>query len=199
MALSSYGKTNYEVVVPMTIDYGRTTAITPNVYQPQLDLQYRYTRHVTKTYKFKGMTEATAKACVQAKRAQYTRRFMQWVLYASYYRSPWELHNTTQSWREQPPYTEQVATFNVTRVSDAPVYDLEITINETTALYSRRNYEPTSLSAIPYIENMFVEKTQDPAGHTIVGELWNTQYYHSYAYEYSYDENLLSDTQVAQS
>ena len=82
----------------------------------------------------------------------------------------------------------------MTRVSDAPVYDLEITINETTALYSRRNYEPTSLSAIPYIENMFVEKTQDPAGHTIVGELWNTQYYHSYAYEYSYDENLLSDT-----
>ena len=64
MALNLYGKTNYEVVVPMTIEYGRTTAITPNVYQPTLDLQYRYTRHVTKTYKFKGMTEQTLKACI---------------------------------------------------------------------------------------------------------------------------------------
>lgn len=64
MALNLYGKTNYEVVVPLTIDYGRTTAITPNVYQPTLDLQYRYTRHVAKTYKFKGMTEAAVKECV---------------------------------------------------------------------------------------------------------------------------------------
>ena len=121
---------------------------------------------------------------------------MQWVLYANYYRSPWELHNTTQSWREQPPYTEQVASFNVTRTSDAPVYDLEITVDETTALYSRRDYNPTTSSGIQSIENMFVTKTQDPAGHTIVGDLWNTEYYHSYAYEYEYDENLNSDTIV---
>lgn len=121
---------------------------------------------------------------------------MQWVLYASYYRSPWELHNTTQSWREQPPYTQQVATFNVTRRGDAPVYDLQITINETTALYSSRDYEPTTLSAIPSIERMFVERTSDSAGHTIVGDLWPTQYYHSYAYEYDYDENLSGDIVV---
>lgn len=106
MALNLYGKTNYELVVPFTIDYGRTTAITANVYQTNLEAQYRYTRHVTKSYKFKGMTEAAVKACVQAKRAQYTRRFMQWTNYINYYRSPWELHNTSESWREPPPYTE---------------------------------------------------------------------------------------------
>ena len=122
---------------------------------------------------------------------------MQWVLFANYYRSPWELHNTTQSWREQPPYTQQVATFDVTRISDAPVYELQITIDETTALYSRREYDPTTSNGIQSIENMFVTQTSDPAGHTIVGDIWATSYYHSYAYEYTYDENLSGDTVVS--
>lgn len=87
MALNTYGKINYEVMVPISIEYqksvvhpaGGTYGSTP---------QYQYDRLVKKTYKFKGMDSATATRCLKDKKAQYNRKFMGWKMMGNNWRPP---------------------------------------------------------------------------------------------------------------
>jgi len=200
MSLSRYGKTNYEVKVPISFEYAREVAVSADVTQPNLATQYRYTRHVTKTYMFKGMDEKTVKACLDAKRRQYMRRFMQWRQYACYFRCPYEFSQSPYGYMELPPYTSQVAKFTVSRNGDAPVFNLQIAIDETTAVYSTRDYDPTTSAGVASIETLFTKRTSDVDNYPIItGYAENpVNYYHSYTYEYAYDENLTTDVEVSE-
>lgn len=198
MALSKYGKTNYEVKVPISFEYAREVAVSANNAQPNISTQYRYTRHVTKTYMFKGMDEKTVKACLDEKRRQYMRRFMHWRQFAVYFRSPYEFSQSPHGYMELPPYTSQVAKFTVSRNGDAPVFNLQIAVDETTAVYSTRDYDPTTAAGTASIETLFTQRTSDIDNNPIItGYAANpVNYYHSYAYEYTYDEDLTSDVEV---
>ncbi len=194
MALNLYGRTNYETVVPLSVEYAREAAVAVS----GMDTQWRYTRHATKTYKFKGLTEAAAKACLADKRRQYTRRFMAWQQYSYYFRSPTQAQYAT-GMTEPSPYMDQVAQFSVSRDGDAPVYTVQIAIDETVAVYSTRDYDPSTASGCASIEALFATMIADPqaecdlSGATILG----VRYYHAYVHEYSYDEGLTGDVEVA--
>ena len=197
MALNLYGTTNYELKVPLTIDYSRETAVRKYPAQPTYGVQYRYMRHVSKTYAFKGMDEKTTKACAQAKQLQYTRKLMEWTFYALYYRSPWEMHYCIENWREPPPYTKPMASLNINRPSEAPVFDVEITINETVAVYSLNDFDPSTAQGVAKIEELFMDQTVDSYDNPIVGDRYTVPYYHSYVHLYDYDENLSGDIIVS--
>lgn len=106
MALNLYGKTNYEVVQPLSFEYNRTVAVLQYSDTTDLVSQYRYTRKATKCYKFKGLSESALSACLEAKKIQYTRRFMEWKFYAQYWRNPYELRMSPTPRLEPPPYTD---------------------------------------------------------------------------------------------
>lgn len=197
MALNLYGKTNYEIEVPLTFNYSRKAIVMPVSTQSTFKVQYMYTRHATKTYSFKGMTEAALQACLNEKQLLYTRRFMQWTFYAQYWRSPFEIHMSQQYYLEPPPYTDQVASFNVTRTSDAPVFDLQIDVNETTILYDTEDYMPNALSGVQHIEQLFTTQTTYTGSIPLWDDYRSVPYYKSYAYEYTYDENLSGDTIIS--
>ena len=42
MSLSKYGKTNYEVKVPISYEYAREVAVSASNAQPDISTQYRY-------------------------------------------------------------------------------------------------------------------------------------------------------------
>ncbi len=198
MALSKYGKTNYEVRVPISFEYAREAAVSSSVSQPDIATQYRYTRHVAKTYLFKGMDENTVKACLDAKRRQYMRRFMQWRQFAVYFRCPYEFQQSPYAYMKLPPYTSQVAGFTVSRNGDAPVFDLQIAVDETAAVYSTRDYDPATAAGCAGIESLFTEMTSDVDNNPIITDYATSpvSYRHSYANEYTYDENLATDEEV---
>lgn len=195
MALNLYGETNYELIEPLSFSYNRTVAI--QAYSETADLvsQYRYTRKATKTYKFKGLSEKALSACLTAKTIQYTRRFMEWRFYAQYWRNPYELYKSPTPRLSPPPYTDLVATFNVSRGA-APVYDLQITVNETVAIYDTEKYEPTTLSGVQHIETLISTKTPYTGPRPLWVSYQGDAYYKSYAYEFNYDENLSGDILV---
>ena len=198
MALNLYGKTNYEVKVPLALTYSREVGRGPDIYQPSIATQWRYIRHATKTYVFKGMTEKATKQCLTAKRQQYMRPFMYWQPWSEttgtgYFHNSDEYNSAGYSYRNKPPYYEQVAQFNVTRVSDAPVFELQITVNETIALYSTRDYDINTLSSLTDIENLFATQTITPVNMRLAGDTTGGPRYNSYLYQYSYDENLSTD------
>lgn len=203
MALNLYGETNYEVQVPFSVEYSREPAITKDIYQPNRVTQWKYTRNAQKTYKFKGMTEDATKQCLTAKRYQYNRRFMPWVRFRGsvteygYYHCPDEYRQAGYDYMAKDPYYAQVAQFNVSRNGDAPVYDLQITVNETIALYSTRDYDPNVLSNITNIETLFADQTVTPVDQRINSQDRGGPRYNSYLYEYKYDENLSGDVEVS--
>jgi len=99
MALNTYGKINYEVDVPMSIEYSKTM-IHPSGGRYGSEPQFMYSRHVTKTYRFKGMDMATTQDCLKAKKAQYCRKFMGWRLLGSNWYNKWyyaQFGNITQA------------------------------------------------------------------------------------------------------
>ena len=53
MALSKYGKTNYEVKVPISFEYAREVAVSASTAHSNAATQYRSPRHVPTTYLFK--------------------------------------------------------------------------------------------------------------------------------------------------
>lgn len=99
-----------------------------------------------------------------------------------------------------PPYTAQVAKFTVSRNGEAPVFNLQIAIDETTAIYSTRDYDPTTSEGVASIEAMFTQRTSDLGTYPITmdSNIIYANYYHSYAYEYTYDEGLTSDVEVSE-
>ena len=201
MALNLYGKTNYEVDVPFSIAYSREPAMQKSQRYPTQPTQWRYTRKATKTYNFKGMTEIACKACLDEKQRQYMRLFMPWkrltTSYSDYYHCPDEYHFSPFGYLEEDPYRQQVAQFNVSRTSDAPVFDLQITVDETIALFSTYDYDPGTLSGCQHIEQLFSTQTLTPADERIQGDQsQGGPRYLSYLYQYDYDENLQGDTIV---
>ena len=154
MAFHTYTATNREVEVPLALDYTRTKIIKEGTH---LDVaaprQFYYTRRARKTYRFKGMDEATAQACLAEKKRQYTRRFMDWTELGYYFYTPKEMQSKGLYALALPDYFEQVGTFNV--VKTVCVYDVQITIDETTALYSFQEYDPNTAAGQALIESLF--------------------------------------------
>ena len=129
---------------------------------------------------------------------------MQWVRFTGgagneygYYHCPDEYSQAGYSYMVKEPYYSQVAQFDVTRSSDAPVFDLRITVNETIALYSTRDYNTDMLSSIPYVEQLFAEQTVTPVVQRINTQDTGGPRYNSYLYKYDYDNNLTGNIGVS--
>lgn len=179
MAFTNHSFANYEVAVPLSFEYSRETVHPAGGDYGDLP-QYRYTRRATKTYRYKGMTEAALKACLAAKRRQYCRRFMAWTLVGGNWISPYELDNYSSIHGgleapaiAAPDYFEQVASFSVSR--DVVVYHLEIAVDETVVMYHSQEYDPNTEAGIAALEARFVN-TQAPVS------------YIAYKSPYGYDE-----------
>ena len=145
MAFRDWGEQNCEVIVPLSLDYSRAAIIRGATEQ------FRYTRHATKTYKFKGMDEATVQACLIAKKRQYNRRFCSWSKGTNY------IFTQRDSAYD---YFEQVAEFSVTRRE--VVYDLQITVDETAIVYDAREFDPLTDAGCASIEGIFQNPGQPP-------------------------------------
>ena len=142
MAFESHGFHNYETIVPLSLEYSRTPVSYP-AGKWASDPWYRYTRRATKTYIYRGMSEAALKKCLAEKRSQYMRRFISWK-WQGFDMEPCDMGED---------YFEQVAQFNVSKRE--VVYDLQIVVDETVHLYSRRNYSPNNEKECQWIEKLF--------------------------------------------
>ena len=171
MALSTYGKINYEVEVPLSREYLRETVHPSGGVYGSVPL-YKYTRRTRKTYRFKGMTAETAQSCLNEKRAQYNRRFMGWGLVGVDWRPP----SWFRRYNRTPPsdYHEQVATFNVVRAGEAPVFDVQITLDEEVAIYGDWDFDVSTSVGCADCEACFAS-IDSPV---------------SYINSYDYDESL---------
>ena len=142
MAFESHGFRNYETLVPLSVEYAREVA-TPPAGSWSSDVTFKYSRRATKTYVYRGMTEAAAKRCLAEKRRQYMRRFVAWR---------WQGASVKRD-SSANDYYEQVATFNVSKRE--VVYDVQITVDETVYIYSTRDYSPVTEAGCKYIERLF--------------------------------------------
>lgn len=145
MAFTSWGTFNCEVISPLALDYSRATIIKGSTSQ------WRYTRHATKTYLFKGMDEATLQACLIAKKRQYNRRFASWHKGTNF------IYTQRDSSYD---YFEQVAQFSATRRE--VVYDLQIAVDETAIVYDNREFDPETDAGCASIESLFQIPGQPP-------------------------------------
>ena len=85
----------------------------------------KYTRYRTKNYSFVGMNKTTAKQCVNAKVAQYTRTFYNW-----YQKNGLWVQDKTRSGQ----YQELVASVQAIK-RDGELWDVEIQVNEVAIVY----------------------------------------------------------------
>ena len=169
--LNTYGKINYEVEVPLSLDYTKST-IHKAGGQYGSTPQYMYTRRATKTYRFKGMSESTAKACLNDKKIQYNRKFMGWKLLGGNWYNKYYFIQFGNPSAAAEDYHAQVATFNVVRNGAAPTFDVQITVNEIVTIYGVWDYNINTPSGIGSLERKF------------------QAYDSSYISTYNYDENL---------
>lgn len=176
MALDTYGAFNREIEVPLALDYSREPAPVGTALQTDLRRQFAYSRRARKTYRFKGMDAATAQACLAEKKRQYTRKFMGWRKQGAEFLNARQLKGRGIYSLAPADYFAQVATFNVHRNSAAPVFDVQITVDETVVLYSYNEYDPNTAAGQASIEQLFNKKSG-----TIC--LW------SYVPLYDYDES----------
>lgn len=138
MAFTTHSFANYETLVPLALEYSREVFSSIG-----LDVTYKYIRRATKTYVFRGMTEAAAKRCLEEKRRQYMRRFVAWNF----------INGNAMRDSMSKDYYEQVAQFNVTKRE--VVYDVQITVDETVFMYSKKDFSPLTEAGCKYIEAMF--------------------------------------------
>ena len=82
---------------------------------------WRITRHRTKEYMYVGMDRATAKACVAAKRAQYTHTFFNWVF-------------KDDKWVRGSRYTACCATITSQKLT-GNMWNVRISVDETCIAY----------------------------------------------------------------
>ena len=85
----------------------------------------RYTRYRTKNYSFVGMSKATARQCVNAKIAQYTRTFYSWYQKGGVW---------VQDRTRDGQYKELVAGVHASK-RDGELWDVEIQVNEVAVVY----------------------------------------------------------------
>ena len=142
MAFENHSFANYETLVPLSLEYGKEVAAPPYGSWSST-ATYKYTRRATKTYVFRGMSEAAAKKCLAEKRRQYMRRFVAWR---------WQGAGMVRDDLAKD-YYEQVAQFNVSKRE--VVYDVQITIDETVCMYSTKDLSPITEQGCRQIEGLF--------------------------------------------
>ena len=142
MAFETHSFANYETLVPLSLEYGRGVA-TPPSGSWSSSVIYKYSRRATKTYIYRGLSEAAVKKCLAEKRRQYTRRFVAWR---------WQGASMVRDSMSKD-YFEQVATFNVSKRE--VVYDLQITVDETVYIYSTKDLSPVTEQGCKHIEALF--------------------------------------------
>jgi hypothetical protein len=86
----------------------------------------KYTRIRTKNYSYVGLSRTTAKACVEAKLAQYTRTYYYW----ENVRGRWEMKRTYDN-----QYQSLVASVQASRQA-GDLYNVDIQVNEECVIYS---------------------------------------------------------------
>lgn len=142
MAFNTHSFVNYETLVPLTVDYSREVVpFPPGTWSSAVT--YKYIRRATKTYVYRGLTEAATKACITEKRLQYMRRMVAWR---------WVNGAMTRDSMSND-YYEQVAQFNV--IKREVVFDVQITVDESVFLYSTRDLSPVTVAGRRYIEGQF--------------------------------------------
>lgn len=106
---------------------------------------YEFHRIATKEYQYVGMTEAAAKACQDAKLAQYTRKFIQWYNENGYYGK----------------YREFRCVADVTMNSDGDgLWTVSISVNEDQQQY----YRALDVNYIPYdLFDLGLDYDEEPA------------------------------------
>ena len=142
MAFENHSFENYETLVPLSLEYGRT-AVSPPSGSWSSGTTFRYTRRATKTYVYRGMTESAVKKCLAEKRRQYMRRFVAWR---------WQGATMVRDAMSKD-YYEQVAQFNVSKRE--VVFDLQITVDETVCMYSTKDLSPVTEAGCRQIEGLF--------------------------------------------
>lgn len=131
MAFDKWGKFNCEILVPETITYTRDISI----WGDPVPLEFKYTRHLTKSFVYKGMTEAAAQDCASAMRRRYTRPIVTW------YKSA----NSNRHYPRGGSCDQYVLMANVNITKRDVVYDVQVTLDEPIVIYLAEEYTPTSL------------------------------------------------------
>ena len=158
MAFDKWGRFNRETSVPLSIEYSKEPVATSTF--GNTTSWFRYVRRATKSYSFKGMTEAAVKACLAEKRRQYARRMVSWQRYNTIPRALSARYDRFVN----------VAALNVVRRE--VVYDLQITVDETVEIYLNRDFDLNTESGCKFLENNFMRRTPCE----------------SYVWSYDYDE-----------
>ena len=142
MAFENHSFANYETLVPLSLEYSKEVA-TPPSGSWSSSVTFKYSRRATKTYIYRGLSEAAAKKCLAEKRRQYMRRFVAWR---------WQGGTAVRDSMSKD-YYEQVAQFNVSKRE--VVYDVQITVDETVCIYSTKDFSPITEQGCKYIESLF--------------------------------------------
>ena len=100
--------------------------ITENLGRVGSTYQMKYTRIRTKNYSYVGLSRTTAKNCVNAKLAQYTRTYYYW----SNERGYWRMNRTFDN-----QYKASVANVQASK-QEGELYNVEIQVNEECVIYS---------------------------------------------------------------
>ena len=163
MAFDSWGKFNRETSVPLTVEYTKEPFRTGTNGVPY---SYKYTRHVTKSFTYKGLSVAAAKACAGEMRRKYTRPFVEWT------------HGLTTSIpkSEMADRYRSVAAVNVVRRE--VVFDVQVTVDESIEIYIRNSYDIRKEGDCKRLENEFL--------HGRWGSVWYTRIHRA---AFDYDEN----------
>ena len=163
MAFDAWGKINRETSVPLTVEYTKEPFRSGSNGIPY---SFKYVRHVTKSFTYKGLSEAAAKLCAGEMRRKYTRPFVEWH------------HGVVQSTpgNAQTDRYQSVAAVNVVRRE--VVFDVQVTVDETVEIYIRNDYDIRKDGDCKRLENEFL--------HGRIGANWYTRIHRA---AFDYDEN----------
>lgn len=163
MAFENWGKFNRETSVPLTVEYTKEPF---RAGSSGIPYRYKYTRHVTKSFTYKGLSEAAAKSCAGEMRRKYTRPFVSWV------------HGATNSTPRPTAYDQYLPVVAVNVVRREVVFDVQVTVDEIIEIYINNNYDIRKDSECKRLENEFL--------HGRHGSNWYTRIHRT---AFDYDEN----------
>lgn len=125
--LTYYDQRNYVETQLRRVSYS-TDVLTSGFYGQFTS--YMYTRNVTKTYKFTGLSRSTALRCIKEKEAMYTRDY-----------GLWKTTTGNNDWHYYPYKGGQqsCASVSATRLGGG-LWDVEIQVNETCFVYSKTHW-----------------------------------------------------------
>lgn len=125
--LTYYDKRNYVETALKSVSY-TTDTITSGFYGQFTS--YKYTRTVSKTYKFVGLSRSTALQCIKDKEQMYTRRY-----------GLWETKTGNNDWRFFASKGGQQTCAGITaNRTGGQLWEVEIQVNETSCVYSKTHW-----------------------------------------------------------